>query len=121
MLGCIQPISSPMMKRMLGFCCCCCCCCCAAAGVLVGPDSEIDINVAALISAAQDLVCKPLMVLRKVSRMLGGLLLSKQSDIASPSCMRCLKGSSPDASKAEMARGRVDRLRMTRSRPIAAA
>src|SRR5215510_4527779 len=27
MLGCIQPMSSPMMKRMLGFCCCC-----AAAG-----------------------------------------------------------------------------------------
>src|SRR4030095_781501 len=32
MLGCIQPMSSPMMKRMLGFCCCCCCC--AAAGAL---------------------------------------------------------------------------------------
>src|SRR5262245_23158757 len=31
MLGCIQPMSSPMMKRMLGFCCCCC----AAAGTLV--------------------------------------------------------------------------------------
>src|SRR4029453_17933232 len=30
MLGCIQPISSPMMKRMLGFCCCCC----AATGAL---------------------------------------------------------------------------------------
>src|SRR5215472_8174009 len=29
MLGCIQPMSSPMMKRMLGFCCCC-----AAAGVV---------------------------------------------------------------------------------------
>src|SRR5262245_17145707 len=29
MLGCIQPMSSPMMKRMLGFCCCC-----AAAGIL---------------------------------------------------------------------------------------
>src|SRR5262245_46524513 len=29
MLGCIQPMSSPMMKRMLGFCCCC-----AAAGML---------------------------------------------------------------------------------------
>src|SRR4029450_7245018 len=29
MLGCIQPMSSPMMKRMLGFCCCC-----AAAGAL---------------------------------------------------------------------------------------
>src|SRR5262249_39817155 len=23
MLGCIHPMSSPMMKRMLGFCCCC--------------------------------------------------------------------------------------------------
>src|SRR4051794_15006262 len=29
MLGCMMPISSPMMKRMLGFCCCC-----AAAGRL---------------------------------------------------------------------------------------
>src|SRR5262245_61712113 len=29
MLGCIQPMSSPMMKMMLGFCCCC-----ATAGVL---------------------------------------------------------------------------------------
>src|SRR5262249_43583607 len=29
MLGCIQPMSSPMMKMMLGFCCCC-----AAAGRL---------------------------------------------------------------------------------------
>ena len=70
MLGCIQPMSSPMMKRILGFCCCCCC---AAAGVLVGPDNETDINVAALISAAQDRVCKPLTVLRKTSRILGGL------------------------------------------------
>jgi hypothetical protein len=23
MLGCIQPMSSPIMKTMLGFCCCC--------------------------------------------------------------------------------------------------
>src|SRR5262245_14728550 len=38
MLGCIQPISSPMMKRMLGFCCGCC----AAAGTLaiVKPASD---------------------------------------------------------------------------------
>src|SRR5262245_8178997 len=38
MLGCIQPMSSPMMKRMLGFCCGCC----AAAGVfaaITAPDS----------------------------------------------------------------------------------
>src|SRR5262249_28215572 len=32
MLGCIQPMSSPMMKRILGFCCGCCCCCCCWAG-----------------------------------------------------------------------------------------
>src|SRR5262245_1793575 len=30
MLGCIQPMSSPMMKSMFGFCCCC-----AAAGIIV--------------------------------------------------------------------------------------
>src|SRR5215471_18484977 len=30
MPGCMKPMSSPMMKRMLGFCCCC-----AAAGALV--------------------------------------------------------------------------------------
>src|SRR5215831_16420163 len=34
MLGCIHPISSPMMKRMLGFCPCGCCCCWAEAGML---------------------------------------------------------------------------------------
>jgi hypothetical protein len=36
MLGCIQPISSPMMKSIFGFCCCgvCCCGCCAATGTL---------------------------------------------------------------------------------------
>src|SRR5262245_41521152 len=35
MLGCIQPMSSPMMKRMLGFCVCC-----AAAGVLATATAE---------------------------------------------------------------------------------
>ncbi len=47
MLGCIQPMSSPMMKRMLGFAGAC-----AAAGVLAGPDS--DINIVAPSSVAQD-------------------------------------------------------------------
>ena len=37
MLGCIQPMSSPMMKRMLGFCCCC-----AAAGVLAAVIAAIE-------------------------------------------------------------------------------
>ena len=36
-LGCIQPISSPMMKRILGFCCCC-----AAAGVLAAATATND-------------------------------------------------------------------------------
>src|SRR5262249_15340413 len=59
MEGCIQPMSSPMMKRMLGFACCCCCCCgccccagrgggccccrcCAAAGMLAVVMAAID-------------------------------------------------------------------------------
>ncbi len=37
MLGCIQPMSSPMMKRMLGFCCCC-----AAAGALAAITATND-------------------------------------------------------------------------------
>src|SRR5215510_14131715 len=36
-LGCIQPISSPMMKRILGFCCCR-----AAAGVLAAATATND-------------------------------------------------------------------------------
>ena len=51
MLGCIQPMSSPMMKRMFGFAGVC-----AAAGVLAGPDS--DISIVAPSSAAQ-LLCQP--------------------------------------------------------------
>src|SRR6187399_62575 len=38
MLGCIQPMSSPMMKRMLGFCCC------AAAGILAADIAAIEAN-----------------------------------------------------------------------------
>jgi hypothetical protein len=41
-----------MMKRILGFCAGCC----ADAGVLAGPDS--DINIVALSSEAQDLLCR---------------------------------------------------------------
>src|SRR5437870_3438709 len=40
MLGCIQPISSPMMKRMLGLACCCC----AAVGVLAAVTAANDTN-----------------------------------------------------------------------------
>src|SRR5881628_1402825 len=37
MPGCIMPMSSPMMKRMLGFCCCC-----AAAGRLAAVIAAIE-------------------------------------------------------------------------------
>ena len=47
MLGWSRPMSSPMMKRILGFWAGC-----AAAGVLPGPDS--DINIVAPSSEAQD-------------------------------------------------------------------
>src|SRR4051812_3077372 len=42
MLGCMKPMSSPMMKRMLGFDCCAdagAVCCCAVAGVIVIADA----------------------------------------------------------------------------------
>src|SRR4051812_19779299 len=39
MLGCIQPMSSPMMNRMLGFCSCC-----AVAGALTTVKAASDAN-----------------------------------------------------------------------------
>src|SRR4029079_300349 len=45
MLGCIQPMSSPMMKRMFG-----CCACCALAGLAV----MAAVRTVAPISAARD-------------------------------------------------------------------
>ena len=55
-----------MMKRMLGFCAGCC----AAAGVLAGPDS--DINIVAPSSEAQDRLSQP-SVLRGGVAIKGGL------------------------------------------------
>ena len=75
MLGCIQPMSSPMMKRILGFCAGCC----AAAGVLAGPDS--DINIVAPSSAAQDRLCQPA-VLRGGVAVEGGLSGNMQLNMA---------------------------------------
>src|SRR5882672_7883117 len=76
MLGCIQPMSSPMMKRILGFCAGCC----AAAGVLAGPDN--DINIVALISDAQDRFFQPA-VFRGTVGIAGVVSLSMQSGMAS--------------------------------------
>src|SRR3954470_14494151 len=39
MPGCMMPMSSPMMKRMLGFCCCC-----AAAGRLAADIAAIEVS-----------------------------------------------------------------------------
>src|SRR5215212_6917860 len=111
-----MPMSSPMMTTMFGRCCAGGCAC-----ALADPVNESDISVAAPISAAQDLVCKPLIVLRKMSRILGGLSLSMHSDMVLPSCLQYIDGSSLDAPKADMARGSIDRLRVARSRPVAAA
>jgi hypothetical protein len=65
-----------MMKRMLGFCVGCC----AAAGVLAGPDS--DINIVALSSEAQDLLCQTDALLGGVAAE-GGLSLNMESNMAS--------------------------------------
>src|SRR5580704_5457056 len=116
MLGCIQPMSSPMMKRMLGFCCCC-----AAAGVLAGPDSEIDISVVAPSSAAQERLCQPAARLHSTFPVPDGFSLGTKLTMASLSSLLGTGGFSPDASKAQVTRGCVDRLRMARSRPVASA
>src|SRR5580700_8428137 len=52
MLGCIQPMSSPMMKRMLGFACCCC----AAAGVLATVTATNDANRASQMPLALTII-----------------------------------------------------------------
>jgi hypothetical protein len=65
-----------MMKRILGFCAGCC----AAAGVLAGPDS--DINIVALISEAQERLCQP-DILRGGVAAEGGLSSNVQFNMAS--------------------------------------
>ena len=72
-------MSSPMMKRMLGFCAGC-----AVAGVLAGPDS--DINIVAPSSEAQDRLCQP-GVLRGGVAIEGGLSSNMQLNMASLSCL----------------------------------
>ena len=64
------------MKRILGFCGGCC----ATAGVLAGPDS--DINIVALSSEAQDLLCQLYVLLGGVAAE-GGLSLNMESNMAS--------------------------------------
>ena len=74
-------MSSPMMKRMFGFCGVC-----ATAGVLVGPDSDTDINVVAPRSAAQDRLCQ-LGVLRGGVAIKGGLSGNMELNMATLSCL----------------------------------
>jgi hypothetical protein len=78
MLGCIQPMSSPMMKRMLGFWAGC-----AAAGVLTSPDS--DINIVAPSREAQDR--KPGVLRGGVAIKGGGLSGNKELNMATLSCL----------------------------------
>src|SRR5262249_7696294 len=94
MLGCIQPISSPMMKRMLGFCCCC------------ADGCELT-NATAATPAV-----KPRANFRDA--FIGQFLLSLSG-------LRFEAHPSNDASEPQMACGRVHVFGMARRRPIAAA
>src|ERR1700730_8115772 len=76
MLGCMMPMSSPMMKRILGFCGGCC----ATAGVLTSPDS--DFNIVAPSNMAQDRLCDP-PVLHGADGIAGVGSVSLQSSMAS--------------------------------------
>ena len=107
-------MSSPMMKRMLGFCAVC-----AAAGVTFCPVTAI--NADAPSSAAQVRARQLVFVVPAPSPVLAGVLsMPSQTWARSPVCdaSSCF---SSDASKANMAGGRVDLLRVTRSRPVAPA
>ena len=76
MLGCIQPISSPMMKRILGFGDGCC----AATGVLANPVS--DISIVAPSNVAQDRWRQPA-VLGGTAGIEGVVSLSTQQGMVS--------------------------------------
>jgi hypothetical protein len=67
---------------MFGFCGVC-----AAAGVLAGPDNEIEISADAPSSAVQVRARQLDGDLCRLSRVLAGFTLSVESDIVSPSCL----------------------------------
>src|SRR3954471_8838970 len=100
MLGCIQPMSSPMMNRMLGFRCGAC----ATAGAAIAAD----IRAVAPIRAALARMCR--------KRDLSALVCEDARSLVMGS-----SSLSDDAAEADMARRGVDRLRVTRCRTVAAA
>src|ERR1700743_3593770 len=79
MLGCIQPMSSPMMNTMFGFAGVC-----AAAGVLPSPDS--DISIVALSSVAQECLYQ-LTVAVDAAAVSGGLSFGPRLNMASLSLL----------------------------------
>src|SRR5262249_55624227 len=94
MLGCIQPMSSPMMKRILGFVGCCAEGCELAATTAAAPANRLSQNFRLnFMSASSDFQ--------------GWLIVAELL--------------SNDAAKSEVACGRVHVFRMTRCRAIAAA
>src|SRR4029079_621284 len=113
MPGCIQPMSSPMMKRIFGLAGVC-----AAAGVTTAPGSAA--SIVAPSRAAHKLLCDP-SALPKTAGSEDNLELCMQSGMTSFSRLLRSDGFSSDASKAEMACGGIDRLRMARCRPVTSA
>jgi hypothetical protein len=94
MLGCIQPMSSPMMKRILGFVGCCADGCELAATTAAAPASRLSQNFRLT-------------------------FMSASSDFQGWSIVAELL--SNDAAKSQVACGRVHILRMARRWAIAAA
>src|SRR6476469_2381251 len=70
-----MPMSSPMMKRMFGFCCC------AAAGMLVSPVIDNDISVVAPRNVAVTRLCQPVFFLGETLAPARGLFLRMQSNM----------------------------------------
>src|SRR5882757_7121408 len=111
-----MPTSSAMIITMFGRRCGGCACAPA------GADSAIDISAVVPISAARSAVCRLTDPCRRPSRLESGTPLKLSLVMIPHSPLIDVPGTSPlDASKANVTGGRIDRLRVSRGRPIAAA
>src|SRR3954471_1716970 len=111
MLGCMMPMSSPMMKRMLGFPAGC-----AAAGVIAGSAA----SMVAPNRAAHSPLCDP-SVLPGRAGSEDNVVSCTQSGMTSFSRFWLGRGGSSDAAETEMAGGGVDGLGMASGRSVASA
>src|SRR5205823_8123669 len=108
-----MPTSSAMIITMFGRCCGAC--------ARAGADSATDISAVVPTSAARNVACRLTNTCRKTLRLEREMSLILLSLILSLSLGRRSGDSPLDTSKSDVTGGRIDRLRVSCGRPIAAA